>query len=464
MDNNLRLANPQSEAVVLSALMSASMSLEMVSEILTAEDFADGRNRLIYHAMIVLDSRHDAIDPVALANYLGRCCRSENEFGGIPYLGALIANVIPTNALAHARAVRDVAYLRRLVQAMRKAEAGLSNDLPPAQQAEAIADFILSAITQTDDDEPKLLHEISGEWMSQLRQIHESGGGLTGISTGFPDLDRATRGLHGGELIIIGARPGMGKSVLAMNIANSAACSGYAVYILSLEMPCLELLPRMAASETRSDYGKIQSADLEAVGPFLQAFNKGLVTKRMVIDDNVNMTIPRLRARVKRFKRRVGGLDLVVVDYLQLLRPAGKGQSRYEQVSEISRDLKLLAMELGVPVICLSQLSRDIESRPDKRPMLSDLRDSGAIEQDANVVLLLYRESAYNENCAYPEIAELNIAKVRHGTPEVVPLIAELRYQRFVTPKANCLPANWRHQKTSIPQSRLARTEGHAGI
>lgn len=464
MDNNLRLANPESEAVVLAALMTSAVSLEQVSETLTADDFADSRNGLIYRAMLDLDSRRGAIDAVALSDYLGRRCRSDDDFGGMAYLGALVANSVATNTLAHVRAVRDVAGLRRLVQAMRKAEASLSNDLPPAQQAETAADVILSAITQAGDDEPKLLHEISGEWMGQLRKVYESGGGLTGISTGFPELDRATRGLHGGELIIVGARPAMGKSVLAMNIATSAARAGHAVYVLSLEMTRWELLSRMAASETGADYGRVQSADLEAVGASLEAFNEALTTRRLVVDDSANMTVPRLRARLKRFKRRVGGLDLVVIDYLQLLRPAGKGQSRYEQVSDISRDLKVLATELGVPVVCLSQLSRDIESRPDKRPMLSDLRDSGSLEQDANVVLLLYREVAYNESCAHPEIAELNIAKLRHGKTGIIPLITQFQHQRFVTPQRGSLPSNWRHSKVSLSHQPRTSRPDYAGI
>ena len=158
------------------------------------------------------------------------------------------------------------------------------------------------------------------------------------------------------------------------------------------------------------------------------------------------MTIPRLRSQLKRFKRRVGGLDLVVVDYLQLLTPAGNGQNRYEQVSEISRQLKVLATEMCVPIICLAQLSRDLESRQNKRPMLSDLRDSGSLEQDANVVMFLYREAQYNQECSHPKIAELNIAKIRHGENKVIPLIAELEYQRFVTSKADCLPSDWKHQ------------------
>lgn len=456
MDSSLCLASHESEALVLAALMLSAMSLEQVSEILAADDFADSRHSLIYRAMLDLDSRRSAIDPVALAEYLNRRSRNEDDFGGFAYLGSLVANATVVNVMAHVRHIYDMAQLRRLVQAMRKAEASLSNDLPPAQQAETAADLILSAITQVGDDEPKLLHEISGQWLSQLQQVYESGGGLTGISTGFPDLDRATRGLHAGELIIVGARPAMGKSVLAMNIATSAARAGHAVYVLSLEMSRWELMSRMAAAETGVDYGAVQSADLAVVGPSLERFNEALATRRLVVDDGASMTVPRLRSRLKRFKRRVGGLDLVVIDYLQLLRPAGKGQSRYEQVSDISRDLKVLATELGVPVVCLSQLSRDIESRLDKRPMLSDLRDSGSLEQDANVVLMLYRESAYNENCDHPEIAELHIAKLRHGKTGVIPLITQFQHQRFLAPKRSSLPSNWRHSK--VLRSHMPRT------
>lgn len=465
MDNNLRLFSPESEAVVLAALMLSAVSFEQVSETLTADDFADSRHILIYRAMLDLDSRQRAIDPVALNEYLSRRSRNEGEYGGPGYLGALIANSSVFNVMAHVRNIRDLTQLRWLVRAMRKAEASLSNDLPPAQQAEEAVDTILSAITRVGDDEPKLLHEISEQWLNQLRQVYESGGGLTGISTGFPGLDRATRGLHGGELIILGARPAMGKSVLSMNIATSVASAGHAVYILSLEMTRWELLSRMAASETGASYGNVQSADFETVGPFLEAFSEALTARRLAIDDSANMTVRRLRARLKRFKRRVGGLDLVVVDYLQLILPTGKGQSRYEQVSEISRDLKVLATELGVPIVCLSQLSRDIESRPDKRPMLSDLRDSGSLEQDANVVLLLYRESAYNENCSHPEIAELNIAKLRHGKTEVLPLLTEFKCQRFLTPEPKNLPANWRNQKVqSFAMPRKSRSDSHAAI
>ena len=446
MDSSLRLASPESEGLVLAALMLSSVSVDQVVETLAAEDFSDQRHRKIMNAIVVLERGHGAVDPIAVGEYLSNHCRDDIEFGGLAYIGALVSTAVVANIMAHVRNIHDLAQLRRLVFAMRQAQAGLSNDLPPAVQAEKAADMILSAISEVSDDEPKLLSEVSEEWLSQLQKVYEAGETVTGLSTGFQDLDQATNGLHAGELIIIGARPAMGKSVLAMNIAMNAGRAGHAVYYLSLEMAAPELMSRMASAQGSHEYSQVQSADFDAIGSALVDFKSSLVGLRVVIDERASMTVQRLRSQLKRFKRRAGGLDLVVVDYLQLLSLANDKKNLYEQVSVISRELKVLATELRVPIICLAQLSRGLETRTNKRPILSDLRDSGSLEQDANVVIFLYREAQYHQECSYPKIAELNIAKIRHGETKVIPLIAELEYQRFVTPKADCLPSDWKHQ------------------
>lgn len=450
MDSQLRLASHESESLVLAALMLSSVSVDQIVENLAAEDFSDQRHRKIMNAIVVLERGHGAVDPIAVGEYLSNHCRDDIEFGGLAYIGALVSTAVVANIMAHVRNIHDLAQLRRLVFAMRQAQAGLSNDLPPAVQAEKAADMILSAISEVSDDEPKLLSEVSEEWLSQLQKVYEAGESVTGLSTGFQDLDQATNGLHAGELIIIGARPAMGKSVLAMNIAMNAGRAGHAVYYLSLEMAAPELMSRMASAQGPHDYSQVQSADFVAIGSSaLVDFKNSLVDLRVVIDERASMTVQRLRSQLKRFKRRVGGLDLVVVDYLQLLSLANDKKNLYEQVSVISRELKVLATELCVPIICLAQLSRGLETRTNKRPMLSDLRDSGSLEQDANVVMFLYREAQYNQECSHPKIAELNIAKIRHGETKVIPLIAELEYQRFVTPEADCLPKNWKHENIS---------------
>lgn len=451
MDKSIRLHDSDSEAVVLSGLMESAVSLDQVSELLEPSDFADSRNRLIMSAISSLDARHMSVDAVSVASYL---TTAGEDFGGIAYLGALIGNTLRVNVMGHVKQVRDLSRLRRLVVAIRKAEAGLSNDASPAQQAEQCAEIILSAVSEASDEDGKLLHEIGSEWLEHLTEVYESGGGITGLSTGFPELDKAMRGLHGGELIILAARPGMGKSVLAMNIAANVAKFGRAVYVSSLEMPRLELMSRLAAAEAGVDYGKVQSADLVEIGPRLQGFVSSIRSRCLMIDDRANMSIPRLRASLKRFKRRTGNLDLVVIDYLQLLTSTGNG--RYEQVSEISRSLKVLAMELNVPIICLSQLNRELQQRPNKRPVLSDLRDSGSLEQDANAVLFLYREAAYSDNLQHPWVTELIIAKLRHGRIGTIPLIEQFNHCRFLSADQQALPENWRAM-TAKPEKQLTQ-------
>ena len=439
MDSSVRLNDHNSEAVVLASLMESSITIDQVNEVLESADFADSRNQIIYTAVCYLEARRQPIDVVGIESHLSA---AGEDFGGIQYIGSLIRNTVRVNVMAHVRLIKELSRLRRLVFAIRKAEASLSNDTPPAQQAEECAEIILSAISQSGDEDGKLLHEIGGEWLTHLQEIYEAGGEITGLSTGFPDLDKATRGLHGGELIILAARPAMGKSVFAMNLAANAAKQGHAVYVASLEMPRLELMSRLAAAEAGVDYGLVQSADLVEIGPRLQGFVGGIKDRKLMIDDRANMSVPRLRASLKRFKRKVGSLDLVVIDYLQLLTSTGSGI--YEKVSEISRALKVLAMELNVPIICLSQLNRELEKRPNKRPQLSDLRDSGSLEQDANAVLFLYREAAYTENLDNPWVAELIIAKLRHGRTGTIPLIEQFNHCRFLSADPSALPENWR--------------------
>lgn len=460
MDNSLTLFSTDSESVVLAALMLSAAPLDQVAELLTADDFADGRNKLVFSAITNLDAMRRAQDAVSVVEYLAERHR-DDEFGGMAYVGGLIASAVLTDVMAHVRRIRDLAKLRRLVVAIRKAEAGLTNDLPPGQQAEAAVDMILSSVAQEADEDGKLVHEIGGEWLQHLERIHEAGSAITGTPTGFPDLDTATRGLHGGELIILAARPAMGKSVLAMNIAANVAKQGGSVYVLSLEMPRIELMSRLAAADSSAPYDKIQAAAFDEIGGQLGSFVSDLKNRRLLIDDRATMTVPRLRASLKRYKRRVGALDLVVIDYLQLLSSTGQG--RYEQVSEISRALKVLAMELDVPIICLSQLNRELEKRPNKRPVLADLRDSGSLEQDANAVLFLYREAAYTEGLSDPWVAELIIAKLRHGKTGTIPLFEQFQHCRFRSADRDSLPENWKSMRVEQKQGAYPIKPAYSG-
>ena len=437
-------ANLDAEKTILGAILLDNASHAEAAEHLKSDDFSLDSHRRIFLRMTELIDTGRAVDIVTLSHELSRYKEVESV-GGVAYLASLTEGLPRRPVIEdYIRIVKDKSLLRRLM--------GICS----AAIAKA-ADQSQDAIGVLDETESQLL-EVSQSGLNQGLQpieiiIRDSFGSIdnlykqsrdvTGLATGFTDFDRMTSGLQKGELIIIAARPSMGKTALAINIAENAALRyGSVVAIFSLEMSRESLLRRMLASQAGVDQQKIQKGFFgRAEHEKLQAALSQLVEAHLFIDDSAASTLSEMRAKARRLKQTSGGLDLVLIDYLQLMSATLPGASRkgfenrVQEVSAISRGLKAMAKELQVPVIALSQLSRSNEKRDDKRPMLSDLRESGSIEQDADVVAFIHRESYYNrdetESDADKSKAEIIIAKQRNGPTGIVQMHWNAAFTRF---------------------------------
>jgi replicative DNA helicase len=438
-------ANVDAEKTILGAILLDNAAHAEAAEKLTDEDFSLDSHRRIFQRMTELINGQKAVDIVTLANELARFKEIES-IGGVAYLASLTEGLPRRPVIEeYIRIVKDKSLLRKLMLICSAAIARA------ADQGE-------SALGVLDETEAKLL-EVSEKGLTQgfqsLDQIVKDSFGtidnlykqsreITGLATGFIDFDRMTSGLQKGELIIIAARPSMGKTALAINIAQNAALSSHAkAAVFSLEMSKESLLRRMLASQAGVDQRKLQTGFLPGGDhDKLQNALSQLVESRIFIDDSAGISLAEMRAKARRLKQNAGGLDLVVVDYLQLMSATvpSSGKRNYEnrtqEVSAISRGLKALAKELNVPVVACSQLSRASERRgDDKRPFLSDLRESGSIEQDADVVAFIHRESYYNRSEDLSEAdkakSEIILAKQRNGPTGTVHLYFNSRFTRF---------------------------------
>jgi replicative DNA helicase len=429
----------EAEQSVLGALLIDATAWDQVADIVTAEDFYRPDHRLIYEALAELIAIGRPGDVVTVSEQLERRARLEDA-GGLAYLGTL-ARDTPTaaNARAYANIVRDRALLRRLIEAGRAiassvfSDEGLSaRDL--VDHAEARVFEIAeqgarsgSGAVRVSTMLPALIDKID-EW-------HTNPNKLRGLATGFSDFDSKTGGLRAGDLIVIAGRPSMGKTTLAVNMAEFAAVSPdskAAVAIFSMEMPSEQLVTRMLASIGHVPLNSIRTGRIsDDDWVRITAATSQLSEARIFIDESAGLTPIELRARARRIKRE-HGLDLVVVDYLQLMQVPGTKENRATEIAEISRGLKALAKELAVPVIALSQLNRSVEQRVEKKPVMSDLRESGAIEQDADMILLIYRDEVYDKNTTKKGIAEIDLAKHRNGETGTFLLTFQGQYTRFV--------------------------------
>jgi replicative DNA helicase len=429
----------EAEQSVLGALLIDATAWDQVADIVTAEDFYRPDHRLIYEALSELIAIGRPGDVVTVSEQLERRARLEDA-GGLAYLGTL-ARDTPTaaNARAYANIVRERALLRRLIEAGRAiassvfSDEGLSaRDL--VDRAEARVFEIAeqgarsgSGAVRVSTMLPALIDKID-EW-------HTNPNKLRGLATGFSDFDSKTGGLRAGDLIVIAGRPSMGKTTLAVNMAEFAAVSPdskAAVAIFSMEMPSEQLVTRMLASIGHVPLNSIRSGRIsDDDWVRITAATSQLSEARIFIDESAGLTPTELRARARRIKRE-HGLDLVVVDYLQLMQVPGTNENRATEIAEISRGLKALAKELAVPVIALSQLNRSVEQRTEKKPVMSDLRESGAIEQDADMILLIYRDEVYDKNTTKKGIAEIDLAKHRNGETGTFLLTFQGQYTRFV--------------------------------
>ena len=421
------------EQSVLGGMLLSKDAIADVVESLRASDFYKPAHETIYEAILSLYGHGSPADAITVADELKK--RGElTRVGGASYIHTLIASV-PTaaNAQYYAEIVKEHAIMRRLIEAGTKiAQLGYANET----EVDTLVDQAQAEIYAVTDGNAKedyvSFSEALEETINEIDANSNRPDGVYGVPTDFIEFDELTGGLHGGQMIVIAARPGVGKSTLALDIARSAAIYHQMTTVFfSLEMSRTELAMRILSAEGKISMGRLKKGDLDTEGWTNLATLQGRIDSApLFIDDSPNMTLMEIRAKCRRLKQR-NDLKLVVLDYLQLMSSGKKVESRQQEVSEFSRSLKLLAKELDVPVIALSQLNRGSEQRTDKRPMVSDLRESGSIEQDADMVILLHREDMYNPDSERVGEADMIIAKHRGGPTRTIPLAFSGKYSRF---------------------------------
>ncbi|MBC8210187.1 MAG: replicative DNA helicase [Gammaproteobacteria bacterium] len=426
----------EAEQSVLGGLMLDNQSWELIADLINEKDFYRHDHALIFRAIAALSESDKPYDVVTISDWLDQ--RNELDgIGGLAYLG-ILANDTPTavNIKAYAEIVREYSVLRNLIQVGHQitntaynADGRSSKEL--LDEAERLVFHIAeqgAGNSQGFEDIKSLLAKA----VEKVEELFKSDEPLTGISSGFSKFDEMTSGLQNSDLIIVAGRPSMGKTSFAMNLAENAAVSGEkSVAVFSMEMPGDQLAMRMMSSLGRIDQhnlrtGKLQDHDWPRLTSSVAMLSKA----RLFIDDTPALSPTELRARTRRLKRE-HGLDMVIIDYLQLMQVTGTTENRATEISEISRSLKALAKELQVPIIALSQLNRSVEQRPDKRPVMSDLRESGGIEQDADVILFIYRDEVYNPDTQDKGTAEILIRKQRNGPIGKVRLAFLGQFTRF---------------------------------
>ena len=425
--------NLEAEKCVLGAILINNDTFHEAIELIDSKDFFREAHRRIFDKMVDLSERNQAIDFVTLNEELGRDSRLE-DVGGPAYIAALVDGVPRSSNVRHyARIVKEKATLRNLIHSATKIAA-------TAYDAELDADELLDEAERTifEIAEDRIgdgfvsLHTLVQNSFATIERLHEHKGALTGVATGFADLDVLTSGLQPADLIIIAARPSMGKTSLVLNIAaNVAIRSDKTVGFFSLEMAKDQLFLRLLAADARVDAQRFRSGFLteKDYGRISESLGR-LSEARIFIDDSPAIGVLEMRAKARRLMAE-HGLDLLVIDYIQLMQGRGRFENRTQEVGAISRSLKILAKELNVPVVVLSQLSRAPEARSDGKPQLSDLRESGALEQDADVVVLIYREDVYKPTEENDGVAQLIVAKQRNGPTGTVKVAFVKEFTRF---------------------------------
>ncbi|MCT4612678.1 MAG: replicative DNA helicase [Clostridia bacterium] len=424
----------EAEQSVIGSMMIDPDAILVAVETLNEEDFYKPSHRELFKAMKELYMKNEPVDLVTIKNKIEEK-GVLNEIGGINYLSEMI-DIVPTSARikTYVAIVEEKSVLRKLIRAGRdisaasyEGEEGVDSILDMAEKS------IFNIMENKSSEDFAEMRDVLMEAFEQIENIYTNDQDVTGVSTGFSELDHRTSGMQPSDLVLVAARPSMGKTALAINMAQYASTrKNVPVAIFSLEMSKTQLINRMLCTEAMVDAQKVRTGNLSqddwvkitrAMGPLSEA--------PVYIDDTPGISIMEMRAKCRRLKMEKG-LGMIVIDYLQLMSGSGKTESRQQEISDISRNLKALARELSVPVIALSQLSRACESRADRRPMLSDLRESGAIEQDADVVMFLYRDEYYNpDTTEFKNQAEVIIAKQRNGPTGTVHLAWLGQYTKF---------------------------------
>jgi len=448
--------NLDAEASVLGGVILRNDVLTHL-ETLEVEDFYDHRHKVVFQAIRNLEAIARPIDVVTLENEIEKQGKLD-AIGGIAFIGELALRV-PTadNVVAYSEIVTDKHQARKLMLASGEIlERGYEDGLEVRDYLDDAERKIFEVTQQRDKSGPEPIKSLVKKVFSSLDERFKSEGGITGVPTGFLDLDSRTAGLQPTELVILAARPAMGKTSFAMSLAQNAATAaggGWPCLVFSLEMSSTQLAERMLCSEARVDSSALRRGQLQRQDMTNLTYAAASLSKApILIDDTPALSLREVRARARRFranKELFAGkkFGLILIDYLQLMRGSAQAAkaSREQEISEISRGLKALAKEIECPVLALSQLNRSLEQRTDKRPQLSDLRESGAIEQDADVILFIYRDVIYNKETENPNIAEVIIGKNRHGATGTIETHFEGRYTRFenITQRPNDGPPQY---------------------
>ena len=439
MANRVLPNNLEAEQSVLGSCFLSKYALQKAAESLTAESFYNEKNGKIFSAMTALQEEKTPIDITTVTSYLKKE-NSLSEVGGVEYLTEIL-NFVPTasNIDYYIQSVEEASILRNLIEtATEIASEGYRTDETVNEILDNSEKKILGIIKNRKASEFRTIKDVLAKTQSDLERLSERKGEITGLSTGWYDLDRLTTGLHPNEFIIIAARPAMGKTAFALNLATHVAMTQEkSVALFNMEMSAEQLAMRILSSLGQLEGYKLRTGNL--LNNDWKRINEAvsqLSNTNLVIDDTPGITIGEIRAKCRRLASSEQGLSLIIIDYLQLIS-GGKnyGANRQQEVSDISRSLKTLAMELGVPVIALSQLSRGVESREDKRPLMSDLRESGSIEQDADIVMFLYRDDYYNKEARTEDnnsISELIIGKHRNGPTATIELLFKKNTSTFL--------------------------------
>ena len=425
----------EAEQSVVGAMLMDRDAIITAVEIIHADDFYDRRFGTVFEAMVELYTEGKPVDLVTLQERL-REKKAPPEISGVEFLRELVAGVsISANARQYATIVYEKAMLRRLI----KTSEGIADECyAAAEPLDAILEEtekrIFDLLKNRNGGDFTPIRQIVLDTLERIEKASRNKSAITGIPTGFTDLDQKLSGLQPSDLVLVAARPSMGKTAFVLNIAQHVVLrKDYTTAIFSLEMSKEQLVNRLFSMESRVDSMALRTGNLSDSDWENLVESVGVIgNSKLIIDDTPGISVSELRSKCRKFKLEFG-LDLVIIDYLQLMSGSRRNSdNRQQEISEISRSLKALAREVGAPVIALSQLSRAVESRNDKRPMLSDLRESGAIEQDADVVMFIYRDDYYNKDTENPNIAEIIIAKQRNGPTGTVNLVWLPDYTKFV--------------------------------
>jgi len=410
----------EAEQSVLGGLMIANDAWDGIADQVASQDFYRGSHRHIFIQMAALVEAGEPIDVITLSTALQGAGELE-QVGGFSYLAEL-ANNTPSaaNIRAYAKVVRERATLRSLISVANDiSESGFNTE---GRTSDDLLDEAERKIMQIGEERPKTggpeeVNPLLKRAVERIDELFNSDGDITGVSTGFTGLDEMTSGLQPSDLVIVAGRPSMGKTTFAMNLVESAVLAGEKpVLVFSMEMPAESLIMRLMSSLGRINQTKVRTGKLdEEDWPKLSSAVSRLKDRPLFIDDTAALSPTEVRSRARRIQREHGDLAMIMIDYLQLMQVAGSSEGRTAEISEISRSLKTIAKEFNCPVVALSQLNRSLEQRPNKRPINSDLRESGAIEQDADVIMFLYRDEVYNEDSVDKGVAEVIIGKQRNG-------------------------------------------------